>query len=115
MRMRKTVRAKKSTHAGTSSRYTAIGAGVVVLVVTCVIGAAMLIAARQPSETLEMTSADVRPVRGGCRRQARRGRPWRHGRPRRRRSWRARWRTDRRPTAPAEASTAKSRVEVRIR
>jgi hypothetical protein len=62
MRMRQTVRVKKSTHARKSSRVTAIGAGVIVLVVTCVIGAVMLIAARQPSETLEMTSADVRPA-----------------------------------------------------
>ena len=62
MRMRKTVRAKKSTHAGQSSRFVVIGAGIVVLVVTGVIGAAMLIAARQPSEALEMTSADVRPA-----------------------------------------------------
>ena len=63
MRMRKTVRVKKSTHARKSSRFTAIGAGVIVLVGTCVIGAAMLIAANQPSETLAMTSADVRPER----------------------------------------------------
>ena len=63
MRMRQTVRVKKSTHARKSSRLTAIGAGVIVMVVTCVIGAVMLIAARQPSETLEMTSADVRPPR----------------------------------------------------
>jgi hypothetical protein len=58
MRMRKTVRVKK--HARKSSHVAAIGAGIIVLVVT---GAAMLVAARQPSETLEMTSADVRPER----------------------------------------------------
>jgi hypothetical protein len=60
MRMRKTVRVKK--HARKSSRIAAIGAGIIVLVVTGVVGAAMLIA-RQPSDPLEMTSADVRPER----------------------------------------------------
>jgi hypothetical protein len=59
MRMRKTVRVKK--HARKSSRIAAIGAGIIVLVVTGVVGAAMLIA-RQPSDPLEMTSADVRPA-----------------------------------------------------
>jgi hypothetical protein len=63
MRIGKSVRLKKSAHAKKSGRFTgAIGTRAIVLVVIGVIGAAMLIAARQSSETPDLTRIDVKPA-----------------------------------------------------
>ena len=62
MRIRKTERAKKSLKK--SPRFTgAIGTWAIILVVICVTGAAMVIAARQPSETPDIFRTDARPER----------------------------------------------------
>lgn len=61
MRMRKTVRSKKSARVKQPARFIgAIGTGAIVMVVICVIGAAMLIAARQPSQTPDITRVDAK-------------------------------------------------------
>jgi hypothetical protein len=64
MRMKKSVRVTKSARAKKPSRFSgAIGAWAIVLVVICVTGAAMLLAARQPSQTPDMTGVDAKPER----------------------------------------------------
>jgi hypothetical protein len=64
MRIRKSERAKKSAHVKKSPRFTAaIGTWAIILVVICVTGAAMVIAARQPSETPDIFRADAKAER----------------------------------------------------
>jgi hypothetical protein len=61
MRMRKSVRVKKAAHVKKSSRFVgAPGSRPIVLVAICVIGAAVLIAARQPSEAPDAARADAK-------------------------------------------------------
>jgi hypothetical protein len=79
MRMRKSVRVKKPAHVKKSSRLTgAIGRRSIVLVAICVLGAAVLIGARQPSEAPDTIRADantqpVAPAPGLLRKPASKG------------------------------------------
>jgi len=79
MRMRKLVRVKKPARVNKSSRFPgAIGRRAIALAVICVIGAAVLIAARQPSDAPEAFRADtkaqpVAPAPGLARKPAAKG------------------------------------------
>ena len=64
MRMKQTVRLKKSARVKKSTRFRgAMGAWAVLLLVICVMGAAMLIAVGRPSQPADIATADPRPER----------------------------------------------------